>query len=81
MRPLKKPTKQSSLGIVYLICLSCQSILNECSRCELDAIPMVERNEFEHKSINEGAAHGCGRIIILNVPYGFYLINYSKNLN
>jgi len=29
-------------------------------RCELDAIPMVEGNNFAHKSANHGAAHQCG---------------------
>jgi len=29
-------------------------------RCELDAIPLEEKNTFEHKSSNPGVAHLCG---------------------
>jgi len=29
-------------------------------RCELDAIPTEETNDFDHKSSNHGAAHLCG---------------------
>lgn len=29
-------------------------------RCELDALPIQEINDFEYKSINEGIAHKCG---------------------
>ncbi|RIV67674.1 amidohydrolase [Flagellimonas aequoris] len=29
-------------------------------RCELDALPIVEENEFPHKSANTGVSHKCG---------------------
>jgi amidohydrolase len=29
-------------------------------RCELDALPIVERNSFDHKSKNTGVSHKCG---------------------
>ncbi|WOK09338.1 amidohydrolase [Imperialibacter roseus] len=29
-------------------------------RCELDALPIVERNSFDHKSENTGTSHKCG---------------------
>jgi len=29
-------------------------------RCELDALPIVERNSFDHKSENAGISHKCG---------------------
>ncbi|WP_231567331.1 amidohydrolase [Lacinutrix sp. Hel_I_90] len=29
-------------------------------RCELDALPIKEANNFEHRSINKGVAHKCG---------------------
>ncbi len=29
-------------------------------RADFDALPMPEKNEFEHKSINEGMMHACG---------------------
>ncbi len=29
-------------------------------RCELDALPIVEKNNFEHRSQNEGVSHKCG---------------------
>lgn len=29
-------------------------------RCDMDALPIVERNDFSHKSINHGVAHLCG---------------------
>jgi len=29
-------------------------------RCELDAVPVVEANYFEHKSTNHGVSHKCG---------------------
>lgn len=29
-------------------------------RCELDALPIVEVNDFEHRSRNKGIAHKCG---------------------
>lgn len=29
-------------------------------RCELDALPIQEINQFEHKSITEGVSHKCG---------------------
>jgi len=29
-------------------------------RCELDALPMQEPNDFAHRSVNEGVSHKCG---------------------
>ncbi|MEW7278943.1 amidohydrolase [Aquimarina sp. 2201CG1-2-11] len=29
-------------------------------RCELDALPIEEENEFDHRSQNEGVSHKCG---------------------
>ncbi|TBW29193.1 amidohydrolase [Gramella sp. KN1008] len=29
-------------------------------RCELDALPIEETNNFKHRSLNEGASHKCG---------------------
>lgn len=29
-------------------------------RCELDALPIVEKNKFEHRSRNNGVSHKCG---------------------
>ncbi|MBI1183096.1 amidohydrolase [bacterium] len=29
-------------------------------RCDLDALPIAEVNEFEHKSVNQGVGHKCG---------------------
>lgn len=29
-------------------------------RCELDALPIEEPNDFSHRSINEGVSHKCG---------------------
>lgn len=29
-------------------------------RCELDALPITEKNKFKHKSLNEGLSHKCG---------------------
>ena len=29
-------------------------------RCELDALPIEEENDFEHRSVNEGVSHKCG---------------------
>jgi hippurate hydrolase len=29
-------------------------------RADLDALPMQEKNEFGHKSVNDGVFHGCG---------------------
>jgi len=29
-------------------------------RCELDGLPILEENDFEHSSVNKGSFHGCG---------------------
>lgn len=29
-------------------------------RCELDALPIIELNDFEHHSVNKGISHKCG---------------------
>ncbi len=29
-------------------------------RCELDALPIEEKNDFEYKSLNKGVSHKCG---------------------
>ena len=29
-------------------------------RCELDALPIIETNDFEHQSLNHGVSHKCG---------------------
>jgi metal-dependent amidase/aminoacylase/carboxypeptidase family protein len=29
-------------------------------RCELDALPIQEANDFAHKSVNSGVSHKCG---------------------
>ena len=29
-------------------------------RCELDALPILEQNQFDHRSINHGVSHKCG---------------------
>ena len=29
-------------------------------RCELDGLPIIEENDFEHKSASKGSFHGCG---------------------
>lgn len=29
-------------------------------RCELDALPIEEENDFEHRSLNSGVSHKCG---------------------
>lgn len=50
-------------------------------RCELDAIPMVEKNEFEHKSINHGAAHGCGHDGHMTIVMGLAMILSSSLLS
>lgn len=33
---------------------------NVLFRCELDALPIQEINDFEHKSISDGVSHKCG---------------------
>lgn len=29
-------------------------------RCDMDALPIIETNDFVHKSVNEGVSHKCG---------------------
>jgi amidohydrolase len=29
-------------------------------RCELDALPIVEENDFDHRSVHQGISHKCG---------------------
>ena len=29
-------------------------------RADMDALPIAERNEFDHRSVHEGVFHGCG---------------------
>ncbi len=33
---------------------------NIAIRCELDALPIIEENQFDHKSQNQGISHKCG---------------------
>jgi len=43
-------------------------------RAELDAIPLQEKNEFEHKSSNHGVAHQCGHDGHMAILMGLALI-------
>lgn len=43
-------------------------------RCELDAIPMEEKTEYEYKSANTGAAHGCGHDGHMSIVAGLALL-------
>lgn len=48
-------------------------------RCELDALPIAEVNEFEHRSLNDGVGHKCGHdghmAILLEVAHW---LNHSR---
>lgn len=43
-------------------------------RCELDAIPMLEKGNREHTSVNHGAAHGCGHDGHMTIIAGLALL-------
>jgi len=43
-------------------------------RCELDAIPMIEGTECDHKSVHDGAAHGCGHDGHMTIICGLALL-------
>ena len=46
-------------------------------RCELDALPIEEANQFEHRSINKGISHKCGHDGHMAIVAG--LIFWIKN--
>ena len=50
-------------------------------RCELDALPIQEENEFKHKSKNKGVSHKCGHDGHMAIVSGliFWLKNQSFN--
>ncbi|MBC2838610.1 amidohydrolase [Robiginitalea sp. SC105] len=47
----------NGLAVVYTYSASGPTIV---IRCELDALPIEEANDFEHRSRNEGVSHKCG---------------------
>ena len=49
-------------------------------RCELDALPIVEVNQFEHRSINPGVSHKCGHDGHMAVLAGVALMLKEKKL-
>ena len=50
-------------------------------RCELDALPIQEENDFKHKSKNKGVSHKCGHDGHMAIVSGliFWLKNQSFN--
>ena len=50
-------------------------------RCELDALPIQEENEFKHQSKKEGISHKCGHYDHMAIVSGliFWLKNQSFN--
>lgn len=48
-------------------------------RCELDALPIVEKNEFAHRSRNNGVSHKCGHDGHMSIVAG--LIFWIKEQN
>lgn len=47
----------SGLAFIYEFSNSGPTIV---IRCELDALPIEEANDFEHRSLNKGISHKCG---------------------
>ncbi|MFH5812319.1 N-acetyldiaminopimelate deacetylase [Companilactobacillus sp. FL22-1] len=43
-------------------------------RCDMDALPVTETNEFDYRSTNNGVMHACGHDIHMTVALG--ILNY-----
>ncbi|MCG2780290.1 MAG: amidohydrolase [Weeksellaceae bacterium] len=48
-------------------------------RCELDALPIAEINQFEHRSVNAGVSHKCGHDGHMAVLAGLAIRLKEKN--
>lgn len=50
-------------------------------RCELDALPIEETNQFDHRSINKGIAHKCGHDGHMAIVAGLIFWIKEQNFN